>query len=617
MTSNFKPLTLPPGVVAQATKKMGSTNYAEVNMVRWVEGQLAPIGGQSRYDYTFASRCKAIHGWYDLSQAYHVAYLCESNLYVDTGGSITDITPTDGIKPPTSPTQGGYGDGFYSENVILAAGAAWNVGATTITMAVANPGSVFPGQGVYNTSEHPVDPPPHPPTPEVGVVSTYVGTTLTLAAPATEAGFAGDVLNFDWYGGPRAIGSDAAIDRVPDAYSINNFGAILLCMTSADGRLLFWNPAGVPGTKAAVVPPKVTTPACVVPNGRCFVVTPERFVQIFGSYNDGTANDGGSFRRMAWCDQEDYTNWNYSDTTTQAGFIDIEPASPIICALATRNGTLFWTGKKCYVSKYLGIPYVFNFTELADNCTPWSPQSMVTTSSMALWFSQQGPYSFDGTSILPIQCMARAWIDDDIDLLQVREQACAVHVSNFNEFWWFFPQGPQTNPSGYNSRAVIYNYKEGWWSQGRIARSAGVTASYTSHTVMANGTSAFEHEYLNQYNDCDLPWIETFDLYLDSGFHLTTVKQLIPDIEGALNNVLYSLFYRNSRSVGLQELQTTPRIVRNDGYVDFRTTGRDIRMRIDLAVPPGQIVNGVASNGSVLPVTVGQHLIDSVPRGDR
>jgi len=536
MTSNFKPLTLPPGVVAQATKKMNSTSYAEVNMVRWVEGQLAPIGGQSKYNYQFASRCKAVHGFYDLDENYHIAYLCEANIYIDTGGSIFEITPVDGLTPPTPPTEGGYGDGLYDD-----------------------------------------------------------GT----------------------YGTPRSIGADAAIDRVPDAYSLSNFGAILLAMTSADGRLLYWDPADPPGTVAQVVPPKDEN--SVVPYGRFFVVTQERFVQIFGSYLDGTDDgvNGGSFRRFAWCEQEDYTNWNYEDVTTQAGFIDIEPASPIICGLATRTGTIFFTGKKCYVSRYLGAPYVYNFVELADNCTPWSPQSMANTSSMALWFSQQGPYSFDGTSILPIQCMVRAWVDDDIDLLNVREQACAVHVAPFNEFWWFFPQGPQTNPNGYNSRAVIYNYKEGWWSQARCARSAGVTASYTAHTIMANGLVSYEHEYLNQYNDCDLPWIETFDLYLDSGFHLTTVKQLIPDIEGALTNVLYSLFYRNSRSTGMPELRTTPITVRSDGYVDFRTTGRDIRMRIDLAIPAGQIVDGVASTGAVLPVTVGQHLIDSVPRGDR
>jgi hypothetical protein len=114
--------------------------------------------------------------------------------------------------------------------------------------------------------------------------------------------------------------------------------------------------------------------------------------------------------------------------------------------------------------------------------------------------------------------------------------------------------------------------------------------------------------------------VETFDLYLDAGFHLTTVKQLIPDIEGAVSNVMYSLFYRNSRSQGLVERRTPPRIVRPDGYVDFRTTGRDIRLRIDLAAPAGAIIDrasNLASDGSVRPVTVGQHLIDSVPRGDR
>ena len=335
-------------------------------------------------------------------------------------------------------------------------------------------------------------------------------------------------------------------------------------------------------------------------------------MQIFGSYLDGTAGDGGSFRRMAWCEQEDYTNWNYLDQTTQAGFIDIEPSSPIVCATATRTGTLFFTAKKAYRSRYLGTPYVYNYDELGDNCTPWSPQSLVTTTSMVLWFSQQGPYSYDGTSILPVQCMVRAWIDDDIDLLQVRQEACAIHVANFNEFWWCYPQNGKTQ----NSRIAVYNYKEGWWGQARCARTAGVTASYTSHTIMTNDRVSYEHEYGNVYWDAEPPWIETFDLNIDGG-KLITVKQMMPDIEGAVSNVRYSLFYRNSRSLGLVELQTVPRVVRKDGYVDLRTTGRDIRLRIELAIPAGEIIDGVASDGAVYPVTVGQHLIDAVPRGDR
>jgi hypothetical protein len=45
--------------------------------------------------------------------------------------------------------------------------------------------------------------------------------------------------------------------------------------------------------------------------------------------------------------------------------------------------------------------------------------------------------------------------------------------------------------------------------------------------------------------------------------------------------------------------------VRTNGYVDFRTTGRDIRLKIELAGP------------KVLPFTIGQHLVDAVARGDR
>ena len=84
------------------------------------------------------------------------------------------------------------------------------------------------------------------------------------------------------------------------------------------------------------------------------------------------------------------------------------------------------------------------------------------------------------------------------------------------------------------------------------------------------------------YGNADLPWAETFDLNLTSGAQLITVKQMMPDIEGDASSLRYSLFYRNSRSDGTPERQTPPRPVRPDGYVDFRTTGRDIRLKIEV-----------------------------------
>ena len=76
---------------------------------------------------------------------------------------------------------------------------------------------------------------------------------------------------------------------------------------------------------------------------------------------------------------------------------------------------------------------------------------------------------------------------------------------------------------------------------------------------MADGLVAFEHELGDFYGNAALPWAQTFDLNLTSGAQLITVKQMMPDIDGDTSNLLYSLFYRNSRSTGAPELQTTPR----------------------------------------------------------
>jgi hypothetical protein len=598
MSTQFRPLEIPPGVVATATKKMRSSNWAEVNLCRWVEGQLAPVGGQAQYAYpAFASRCRKVHGWYGLDGIHYIAYLCETNIYVDIGGVLTDITPVDGMIAPLPVGEGGYSDGVYSAGAIFAATAGFAAGSVDIPVTT-DLGLIWPGMSVFDMTIGPADDPPL-----VGMVAAFDGTTVTLAAGAAiDSAGAGDALMFSAYSEPRPS-SLIPIDRLPNAWSLANFGQVLLAMTSPDGRLLEWDPSGGGTGVAPAAMTEVTsddTGTGVAPRGRLFVVTQERFVVIFGMVDDGTLGQG-SFRRFGWCDQENYHAWDFSNVTSQAGFLDIEPASPIVAAIATRNGTVFFTAHKAYVSNFLGIPYVYNYVELGANCTPWSPESIITTSEMVVWFSQQGLFSYDGTSMLPVACKVRAWIDDDIDLVNVREQACMVHVGNFNEIWWFFPQLGQP----YNTRCVIYCYKEGWWSQGRMSRSAGITASFTAQTIMADGVVAYEHELGQFYNGAQLPFAETFDLNLTNGARLITVKQMMPDVEGGVDNLRYSLFYRNSRSTGAPELQTAPRPVRDDGFVDFRTTGRDIRLKIEVTASP------------VLPWTVGQHLVDSVVRGDR
>ena len=66
---------------------------------------------------------------------------------------------------------------------------------------------------------------------------------------------------------------------------------------------------------------------------------------------------------------------------------------------------------------------------------------------------------------------------------------------------------------------------------------------------------------------------------------------MMPDIEGALQRPLFAVLsqFALARPGRAANLAAS---VRSDGYVDFRTTGRDIRLRIDLASPPGVIIDG-------------------------
>ena len=102
MSTQFRPIQIPPGVVAMPTKKMQSSNWAEVNFMRWRESQLTPMGGQAQYtdvvggveQYVFASRCKMIHGWYGLDVASITSPISVRRTSTSTlGGTLTEITP--------------------------------------------------------------------------------------------------------------------------------------------------------------------------------------------------------------------------------------------------------------------------------------------------------------------------------------------------------------------------------------------------------------------------------------------------------------------------------------------------------------------------------------------
>lgn len=110
------PIEFPPGVTTLLSRVAKASNWRDANLVRWDDGiTLRPIGGweQIPFSIPFASRVRKMHRWTALNGIVWTVYLCEQHCYVESGGTLTDITPTSGMAPPTGDTAG-YGELAYN-----------------------------------------------------------------------------------------------------------------------------------------------------------------------------------------------------------------------------------------------------------------------------------------------------------------------------------------------------------------------------------------------------------------------------------------------------------------------------------------------------------------------
>lgn len=503
---NFKPLEVAPGVVNEASKAKNSVSWREVNLVRWDNGYMEPIGGWSKFNYTAPSAVvRAIHVWKDNNRVEWTAYLCDGKLYVEYEGDLYDISPTPAIAATSADfSAGGYGDGLY---------------------------------------------------------------------------------NYSTYGTARPNQPDRK--EVGPAFKLDNWGENLLAMSSADGRLLEWVPS---------LPPD---PAEVVLNAptscRTFVVTPERHVMVF--------EPGGVFNEYAWCDQEDNTDWDYASLTSKAGSYPVEPSAPNAAAINLgEDGTLFFSTKLAYVTRYIGLPYVYDKgDEVGEGVTPVSQASLQRALSGAMWPSDSGFWYFNGTSVQPIECNIWAWIKTQIDWDMARYTATAVNMVDKSEYWWFFP----ASGSSKNNRVVIYNYKDQWWSMGKLSRSAAFSANFIGYPIMADELNIYRHNDGGVYSGADEgPWAESFVWNVVGGGMFSTVMQLQPEVTGDYENVRYSVAVATRRTPS-DERYTSQRSIQSNGYVDINETGRDFRLRVDYI------------GSSVLPWGMGQLLVSLKPRGSK
>lgn len=108
-------LDIPPGVYRNGTKYQAGNRWYDVNLVRWIDGTMMPVGGWQKFSTSaITGVCRGLFAWRDNQARKWLAIGTHSRLYVHDGGALVNITPSGFVAGENSSVPGlGFGAGVY------------------------------------------------------------------------------------------------------------------------------------------------------------------------------------------------------------------------------------------------------------------------------------------------------------------------------------------------------------------------------------------------------------------------------------------------------------------------------------------------------------------------
>ena len=372
-------------------------------------------------------------------------------------------------------------------------------------------------------------------------------TAGSVDAPANY-GFGGQTYGNDPYGSPR----DAAVPTPATTWSLDTFGQNLVACSSSDGKIYEWQLS-----TSAVAQVLSNAPT----GNNAMMVTDERFVFALAS--------SGNPQKINWSDRENNNLWAAA-TTNQAGDIELQTSGEIMCGVRVKGSALILTTLDAHSATYAGPPYVYAFERVGSACGVISPKSAVAVDQGAFWMGTGSFFQFNGNTVQEMQCDVSDKVFTDINEAQ-RSKVCAIHNSQFGEVWWFYP----SNDSNENNKYVVYDYKEGHWNIGSLARTTGVDlGAFRSPLWFDPSGNLYNHEF--GFTHDSAPFVESGPILMGSGQNIMKVNEIIPDekTQGEVSLTFKTRFYPNG-----DETSHGPFTLGNPTGARFQ--GRQVRMVIN------------------------------------
>lgn len=238
---------------------------------------------------------------------------------------------------------------------------------------------------------------------------------------------------------------------------------------------------------------------------------------------------------IRWSDSSDPTNWDAADTTTTAGERRLSSGSFIVTAIQNREEILVWTDASLYSMSYVGPPDGYGFNLIGSNFDIIGPNSKIVTGSVAYWMGSNNFYMYDG-KISPMPCTVRDYVFSDLSREDGDKVYCSSDSGN-NEIIWFYPSESQ-GPVGSREvdRYVVYNYIEGVWYYGSMARTAWIDRrGHANPRAACPNGCLFNHEDGFDDGSTNPPspinaYIQSSAIEIEDGNNFVFVNRIIPDV---------------------------------------------------------------------------------------
>ncbi len=272
--------------------------------------------------------------------------------------------------------------------------------------------------------------------------------------------------------GEDSLSQTLTID--PASWSLDNFGEQLIA-TVKNGKSFSWNPINSN-------PNALTTRATVIsnaPTASVMSLVSDRDRHLFMLGTETTVGTPGTQDKMfiRFSDQEDITDYTPTSVNT-AGSFRLDSGSKIVGAIKGKDYTFVLTDNAAYVIQFVGPPFTFSVRQVGSNCGCIGQHAMKYVNGAVYWMGESGGFFvYDGT-VKALPCLVEDFVfttkGSNLGISYGDGESVYAGLNHlYEEITWFYPKNGSSNID----RCVTYNYQNGTWTTGSLARTTWADAN--------------------------------------------------------------------------------------------------------------------------------------------